>query len=59
MQENREIARAGLMAIFALCSRPYRPDWRDTLLNEDRNRGVAQTVVLGTQAAHRVTREIE
>jgi 2-polyprenyl-6-methoxyphenol hydroxylase-like FAD-dependent oxidoreductase len=59
MQENREFARAGLMAIFALCSRPYRPDWRETLLVEDQSRGVAETVVLGTHATHAVTRDIE
>ncbi|HKE46289.1 MAG TPA: NAD(P)/FAD-dependent oxidoreductase [Steroidobacteraceae bacterium] len=60
MQENREITRAGLMAIFALCSRPYRPDWRETLVPEDRSRGAAgETLILSGHAAHTVTRDIE
>jgi len=59
MESNREMTRAGLMAVFALCSRPYRPDWREALVSEDRARGAAETVILGAQGANRVTREIE
>ena len=59
MESNRELTRAGLMAVFALCSRPYRPDWREALVSEDRARGAAETVILGAQGANRVTREIE
>ena len=59
MQEDREMTRAALMAIFALCSRPYQPDWRDTLVREDRARGSSgETLILGPKTA-RVTREIE
>ena len=59
MQEDREMTRGALMAIFALCSRPYQPDWRDTLAREDRARGSSgETLILGPKTA-RVTREIE
>jgi 2-polyprenyl-6-methoxyphenol hydroxylase-like FAD-dependent oxidoreductase len=59
MQDNAEMVRGALMSIFALCSRPYRPDWRQTLMAEDHARGSAHTLILGTTGAHRVTREIE
>jgi 2-polyprenyl-6-methoxyphenol hydroxylase-like FAD-dependent oxidoreductase len=59
MQDNREMVRAGLMAIFALCSRPYTPEWRGTLMQEDRARGSAGTLILGTGSANRITRDIE
>jgi 2-polyprenyl-6-methoxyphenol hydroxylase-like FAD-dependent oxidoreductase len=59
MESSREMTRAGLMAVFALCSRPYRPDWREALVPEDRARGAAETVILGAQGTNRLTREIE
>jgi 2-polyprenyl-6-methoxyphenol hydroxylase-like FAD-dependent oxidoreductase len=59
MEENLEIKRAALMSIFALCSRPYQPDWRDTLVVQDRARQSASTLILGTPGAARITREIE
>lgn len=57
MQDDRGMMRAALMSNFALCARPYRPDWRETLLVEDRRRGSAtQTLILGAHstAAHPV-----
>jgi 2-polyprenyl-6-methoxyphenol hydroxylase-like FAD-dependent oxidoreductase len=57
MLDNREMTRGALMAIFALCSRPYRPDWRETLLIEDRARGPVGTLILGTTP--RITADIE
>ena len=57
MEENLEIKRAALMSIFALCSRPYRPDWRETILPQDRVRG--STLILGTPGAARITQEID
>ena len=59
MQDNREMTRAALMSIFALCGRPYRADWRETLLAEDRARGPVETLILKTNAATRITSEIE
>jgi hypothetical protein len=59
MQDNPEMVRAALMSIFALCSRAYRPDWRQTLVEEDRARGAAQTLILRTTSANRITRDIE
>jgi hypothetical protein len=53
------MVRAALMSIFALCSRAYRPDWRQTLVEEDRARGAAQTLILRTTSANRITRDIE
>lgn len=51
MQADREAMRAALMSNFALCSRLYRPDWRQTLLIEDRRRGsAAQTLILGAHS---------
>ena len=59
MQDDREMTRSALMSIFALCSRAYRPDWRETLVAEDRARGSTSTLILGTNSATRVTAEIE
>jgi 2-polyprenyl-6-methoxyphenol hydroxylase-like FAD-dependent oxidoreductase len=60
MQNDREAMRAALMSNFALCSRPYRPDWRETLLVEDRRRGsTAQTLILGAHSTARITRDID
>ena len=60
MMEDREQSRAALMSIFALGGREYRPDWRETLLIEDRGRASAdQTLVLGAHSTARITSEIE
>jgi 2-polyprenyl-6-methoxyphenol hydroxylase-like FAD-dependent oxidoreductase len=60
MQDDRDAMRAALMSNFALCARPYRPDWRTTLMVEDRRRGPAgQTLILGAHSTARVTRDIE
>ena len=60
MQDNRDAMRAALVSNFALCSRPYRPDWRETLLVEDQRRGSAgQTLILGAHSTARITRDID
>jgi 2-polyprenyl-6-methoxyphenol hydroxylase-like FAD-dependent oxidoreductase len=60
LTEDREQSRAALMSIFALGGRDYRPDWRQTLLVEDRSRQNAnQTLVLGAHSTARITAEIE
>jgi 2-polyprenyl-6-methoxyphenol hydroxylase-like FAD-dependent oxidoreductase len=60
MQDDREAMRAALMSNFALCSRHYQPDWRDTLLVEDRRRGSAgQTLILGAHSTARITGDID
>jgi 2-polyprenyl-6-methoxyphenol hydroxylase-like FAD-dependent oxidoreductase len=58
MERDREMTRGALMSIFALCSRPYQPDWRATVLAQDRARASANTLILGTPGAARITREI-
>jgi hypothetical protein len=47
------------MSIFALCSRPYQPDWRETVLAQDRARASSNTLIHGTPGSVRFTREIE
>jgi 2-polyprenyl-6-methoxyphenol hydroxylase-like FAD-dependent oxidoreductase len=59
MLENPEMTRGALMSIFALCSRAYRPDWRETVLKEDNAREFASTLILGTPGAGRITSEID
>jgi 2-polyprenyl-6-methoxyphenol hydroxylase-like FAD-dependent oxidoreductase len=60
MMADREMQRAALMSLFALCGRPYREDWRETVLEDDRKRaGAPGTLVLGADLAARVTQEIE
>jgi len=59
MQADRKAMREALMSNFALCARPYRPDWRETLLLEDRQRGSAATLILGAHSTARITRDIE
>jgi len=60
MMNDREMSRAALMSIFAICGRAYRPDWRETYVAEDKARaGAAGTLVLGADVNRRVTREIE
>jgi hypothetical protein len=58
MLENPELTRGALMSIFALCSRAYRPDWREAIMGADRARESANTLILGTPGAA-ITREIE
>ncbi|HEY8507952.1 MAG TPA: FAD-dependent oxidoreductase [Steroidobacteraceae bacterium] len=60
MMEDPELHRAALMSLFQLCGRPYREDWRETLVPEDEKRGHSNNaLVLGADATVRVTREIE
>jgi 2-polyprenyl-6-methoxyphenol hydroxylase-like FAD-dependent oxidoreductase len=59
MERDREIKRGALMSIFALCSRPYQPDWRETVLAQDRARASTNTLIHGTPGSARITREIE
>lgn len=59
MLADREMTRAALMSIFTLCGRPYRSDWREALVPEDRARGSAGTLILATNTATRVTADIE
>jgi 2-polyprenyl-6-methoxyphenol hydroxylase-like FAD-dependent oxidoreductase len=59
MERDREMMRGALMSIFALCSRPYQPHWRETVVAQDRERSSANTLILGTPGAARITREIE
>jgi 2-polyprenyl-6-methoxyphenol hydroxylase-like FAD-dependent oxidoreductase len=59
MERDHEITRGALMSIFALCSRPYQPDWRETVLAQDRARASTNTLIHGTPGSARFTREIE
>jgi 2-polyprenyl-6-methoxyphenol hydroxylase-like FAD-dependent oxidoreductase len=60
MMNDREMSRSALMSIFAICGRAYRPDWRETLVAEDKARAAGGgTLVLGADVDRRVTREIE
>jgi 2-polyprenyl-6-methoxyphenol hydroxylase-like FAD-dependent oxidoreductase len=54
MQDDREMMRAALMSNFALCSRPYRTNWRETVVAEDRRRGAeAKFLILGAHSTAR------
>lgn len=59
---DREMLRGALMSVFGLASRPYRPDWRETLLKEDQQRSADdknKALVGGTTSTLRQTSDIE
>ncbi|MCY1556442.1 hypothetical protein D9M68_931940 [compost metagenome] len=54
--------RIALMSIFGLESRPYQPDWRESVIPEDQHRSAndkAKSLVGGTTSTLRHTEEIE
>jgi 2-polyprenyl-6-methoxyphenol hydroxylase-like FAD-dependent oxidoreductase len=60
MMEDREAMRAALMSVFELSGRPYREDWRETLLKQDLSQAAGGgSFVLGAHSSARITKDIE